>query len=45
MSTDFLSIDVPKLPDAVYAEGPVLLQEHPSKTQSRGLPKDEVGSN
>jgi hypothetical protein len=31
MSTDFLSIDVPKLPDALYGEVPSFLQEHPSK--------------
>jgi hypothetical protein len=30
MSTDFLSIDVPKLPDALYGEVPSFLQEHPS---------------
>jgi NACHT domain len=31
MSTDFLSIDVVKLPDALYGEVPTFLQEHPSK--------------
>jgi hypothetical protein len=31
MSTDFLSIDVPKLPDALYGEVPSFLKEHPSK--------------
>lgn len=31
MSPDFLSIDVPKLPDALYGEVPSFLQEHPSK--------------
>lgn len=31
MSTDFLSIDVAKLPDALYGEVPTFLEEHPSK--------------
>jgi hypothetical protein len=31
MSTDFLGIDVPKLPDALYGEVPSFLTEHPSK--------------
>jgi hypothetical protein len=31
MSTDFLSIDVVKLPDALYGEVPTFLHEHPSK--------------
>jgi hypothetical protein len=31
MSTDFLSIDVDKLPDALYGEVPTFLEEHPSK--------------
>jgi hypothetical protein len=29
MSADFLSIDVPKLPDALYGEVPTFLKEHP----------------
>ncbi|MVT69461.1 NACHT domain-containing protein [Bradyrhizobium pachyrhizi] len=31
MSADFLSLDVAKLPDALYGEVPTFLQEHPSK--------------
>jgi hypothetical protein len=31
MSTDFLGIDVAKLPDALYGEVPTFLKEHPSK--------------
>ena len=31
MSTDFLNIDVDKLPDALYGEVPTFLEEHPSK--------------
>jgi Restriction endonuclease len=31
MSTDFLSIDVDKLPDALYGEVPTFMEEHPSK--------------
>src|SRR5580698_6309410 len=31
MSADFLSIDVPKLPDALYGEVPSFLKKHPSK--------------
>jgi hypothetical protein len=31
MSTDFLGIDVAKLPDALYGEVPTFLDEHPSK--------------
>jgi NACHT domain len=31
MSADFLSIDVAKLPDALYGEVPTFLEEHPSK--------------
>ena len=31
MSSDFLNIDVPKLPDALYGEVPSFLQEHHSK--------------
>ena len=31
MSPDFLSLDVAKLPDALYGEVPTFLEEHPSK--------------
>ena len=31
MSTDFISLDVAKLPDALYGEVPTFLEEHPSK--------------
>lgn len=31
MSTDFLTIDIDKLPDALYGEVPTFLEEHPSK--------------